>query len=305
MTASAGSPGDTILVTGSSTGLGLETAIYLAKRGFNVYATVRDIAAEPKVQQAASDRGVSLKVLELDITDQSSIETAVNQIIEEAGSIYGLVNNGGIGLRGCLEDLADDEIRQVFETNVFGTIAVTKAVLPHMRATGRGRVLTVSSVGGRISSFGVSMYCASKFALEGFGEALALEIAPFGLQSVLIEPGIIDTTRWTTHRGLAEGAMDPESPYYRMFQVSEVMSDEVVARSKTTAADVGKAIHTALTVETPKMRYIVGKPASAVVKLRRLLPEPFFEKVYFGGMVKRLEKEAAEAEAPPASTVTQ
>ncbi len=299
---STGRSMDTILVTGSSTGLGLETALYLAERGFRVYATVRDIAAAPKVHEAAAKRGVSVSVLELDITRQESIDTAVAAIVDESGSIFGLINNGGVGLRGCLEDLADDEIRRVFEANVFGTIAVTKAVLPHMRGAGRGRVITISSVGGRISSFGVSMYCASKFALEGFGEALALEIAPFGLQSILVEPGIIDTTRWTTHRGLAAGALDPQSPYYRMFQASEVMSDEIVARSRTKPDDVAKTIHTALTAEKPKMRYIVGRPASAVVKLRRLLPEPFFERVYFGGMLKRLEKETAEVESRPAAS---
>lgn len=297
---SSGRASDTILVTGSSTGLGLEAALYLAEKGFTVYATVRDIASEPKVLAAAAKRRVELRVLELDITNQQSIESAVERVIDEAGAIFGLVNNGGIGLRGCLEDLSDEEIRRVFDANVFGTIAVTKAVLPHMRTAGRGRVITISSVGGRISSFGVSMYCASKFALEGFGEALALEIAPFGLQSILVEPGIIDTTRWSTHRGLAAGALDPDSPYYQMFQASEVMSDEVVARSRTKPQDVAKAIHTALTVEKPKMRYIVGRPASAVVKLRRMLPEPFFERVYFGGMLKRLERETLDAEARPA-----
>lgn len=296
---STGRPADAVLVTGSSTGLGLEAALYLAEKGFKVYATVRDIAAAPRVNEAAAKRGVTVSVLELDITNQESIDHAVAAIVAEAGPIFGLVNNGGIGLRGCLEDLTDEEIRRVFDANVFGTIAVTKAVLPHMRSAGRGRVITISSVGGRISSYGVSMYCASKFALEGFGEALALEIAPFGLQSILVEPGIIDTTRWSTHRGLAAGALDPASPYYRMFQVSEVMSDDIVARSRTKPVDVARTIHTALTVEKPKMRYIVGRPASAVVKLRRLLPEPFFERVYFGGMLKRLERETAEADELP------
>ncbi|MEI2617544.1 MAG: SDR family oxidoreductase [Thermomicrobiales bacterium] len=294
---SAGQPLDTVVVTGSSTGLGLETALHLADKGFKVYATVRDIVSEPKVRAAAAARGVHVEILELDVTIQESIDAAIEQIVRESGSIFGLVNNAGIGLRGCLEDLADDEIRRVFDANVFGTIAVTKAALPHMREAGRGRVITISSVGGRVSSFGVSMYCASKFALEGFGEALAMEIAPFGLQSILVEPGIIDTTRWTTHRGLAAGAFDRESPYYRMFQVSEVMSDEVVARSRTKAIDVAKTIHLALTAEKPKMRYIVGRPASAVVKLRRLLPEPFFERVYFGGLIKRIEKETMDAKA--------
>ena len=108
-----------------------------------------------------------------------------------AGGIYGVVNNGGIGLRGCVEDCSPEEIRQVVDTNVLGTIAVTQAVIPHMREAGCGRILTVSSVGGRIAGFGVTIYCMTKFAQEGLGEGLAVELAPFGIQSIIIEPGII------------------------------------------------------------------------------------------------------------------
>src|SRR5262249_20775957 len=128
-----GSPGDVVLVTGSSTGLGLETAIGLAERGFTVYATVRDPAMKQEVEAAAAARSVSLRVLRLDLTDQATIDAAVEQILAESGSIFALINNGGVGLRGCLEDVSDEEIRAVFEANMFGTIAVTKAVLPAMR----------------------------------------------------------------------------------------------------------------------------------------------------------------------------
>src|SRR4051812_46453523 len=137
---------NSVLITGSSTGLGLETALYLAERGFRVYATLRDLSQQADILDAAKERQVSLRVLRLDVTDAESIEDAIDTIVAESGGIFGLVNNAGIGLRGCFEDLSEDEIRQVFEANVFGTMAVTRRVLPHMRVAGRGRVVTITSV---------------------------------------------------------------------------------------------------------------------------------------------------------------
>ncbi len=256
---------DTVLVTGSSTGLGLETALYLAERGFRVYATVRDDSSRAEVRAAAAQRGARLDVLQMDIADPPSIDAAIRTILAEAGGIYALVNNAGIGLRGCFEDLTEAEIRQVFEVNIFGTMAVTQRVLPHLRAAGRGRVITISSVGGRISSFGLSAYCATKFAQEAFGESLALELAPFGVQSVLIEPGIILTPRWTINRGTAKHATDPESPYYSLFQRHEKLADKIAHGSRTRPEDVARTIHRALTVKRPRMRYIVGRPAAFVI----------------------------------------
>jgi NAD(P)-dependent dehydrogenase (short-subunit alcohol dehydrogenase family) len=287
---------DAVLITGCSTGLGLETALHLAERGFAVYATVRDGAQRPAVLAAAAERGVELRALELDLTDSDSVERAVGEVVAEAGAIFGLVNNGGIGLRGCLEDVSAEEVRRVFEANVFGTIAVTQAVLPHMRAAGRGRIVTITSVGGRISAFGVGVYCASKFAQEGLGEALALEVAPFGIQSVLVEPGMIKTTRWTEHRGTAARALDPNSPYRELFRESEAMADRIVERSRTRPADVAAAVHHALSTDKPRMRYVVGRPASVVVVLRRYLPAGVFERLYFGSFLRRIRRRALAVE---------
>jgi NAD(P)-dependent dehydrogenase (short-subunit alcohol dehydrogenase family) len=295
----AGRPGDTVIVTGSSTGLGLETALHLAGEGFRVFATVRDPASRPGVLEAAARRGVELEVVALDLTDRDSIEAAVDEVVAAAGGVFGLVNNGGIGLRGAVEDSADEEIRRVFETNVFGTIAVTRAVLPHMRAAGCGRIVTVSSVGGRVPGFGVSIYCASKFAQEGLGEGLALELAPFGIQSIIVEPGIIKTSRWAEHRGTARAAQDPAGPYHGLFWASEAIADKIVERSPTRPGDVAETIHTALTAEEPRMRYVVGRGASVVIFLRRHLPEPLFERLYFGGQLRRLERRTRNG-VPPA-----
>ena len=289
-------PPDTILITGSSTGLGLETALHLAERGFRVYATIRDLDHRQKVLDAATERGVEIHVVQLDMTDAASIEQAVATIVAAEGTIFGLVNNGGIGLRGCLEDTTDEEVRRLFETNVVGTVAVTRAVLPHMRAAGRGRIVTITSVGGRISAFGVGLYCASKFAQEGLTEALWQEVGHFGIKAVIVEPGIIKTERWGMHRGEAKGASDPASPYYRLFRANEATADRLVERSRTRPGDVAAAVHKAMTAENPKLRYVVGRPAAVVIKLRRFLPERLFERVYFGTFQKRIGRQAQAAE---------
>jgi len=294
-----GHPGDAVIVTGSGTGIGREAALHLAEKGFRVFATVRNLDQRDELVQAASDRGTNVDVLRLDLTDHASIDDAVATVIGRAGGVFGLVNNAGIGLRGCLEDCSEEEIRRLFETNVLGTIAVTRTVLPHMRAAGCGRIITVSSVGGRVCGFGVAMYCASKFAQEGLGEGLAQELAPFGIQSVLVEPGIIKTTRWSLHRGTASGASDESSPYHDLFWASEAIADKIVERSPTRAEHVAQAIHDALTARQPRMRYVVGRGASVVIALRRHMPESLFERLYFGGHIRRVERQGRAAKPVP------
>ncbi|WZO99328.1 SDR family oxidoreductase [Isosphaeraceae bacterium EP7] len=279
---------DTVLITGSSTGLGLETALYLAGKGFHVFASVRDPGHREEVLEAAARRNVTLDVVRLDVNDPESIDEAVGSIVDRTGGIFGLVNNAGIGLRGCFEDLTDAEIRRVFEANVFGTMAVTRRVLPSMREAGRGRVITITSVGGKIATFGLSAYCSTKFAQEGFGESLALELAPFGIQSILIEPGIIKTSRWAENRGTAANALDPESPYVEMFRRHEEMADKFVNSRKTRPVDVAMTVHRALTARKPRMRYVVGRPASVVLSLRRHLPGELFERLYFGALLRKI-----------------
>jgi NAD(P)-dependent dehydrogenase (short-subunit alcohol dehydrogenase family) len=294
-----GRPSDSVIVTGGGTGLGFETALHLAGQGFRVFPTVRNLAQRGRLMDAAAERGVELEVLRLDLTDPESIDEAVATVVESTGDVFGLVNNGGIGLRGCVEDCSEEEIRQVFETNVLGTLAMTKAVLPHMRAAGCGRIVTVTSVGGRVCGFGVTIYCASKFAQEGLGEGLALELAPFGIQSVIVEPGMINTSRWSDHRGTARGALDPLSAYHDLFWASEEAADKHVQGAPTRPEDVAITICEALTAKEPRMRYVVGRGASLVIVLRRYLPESLFERLYFGGQVRRLMERKAPVEAPP------
>jgi NAD(P)-dependent dehydrogenase (short-subunit alcohol dehydrogenase family) len=290
---------DAVLVTGATSGIGLETALHLAGLGFRVYAGYRDENNRQPTLDQARQRGVELELVQIDIVDQASIDTAVSRMIAEAGGIYGLVNNAGLNLRGCVEDLSEAEIRQAFDVNVFGTMAVTRQVLPHLREVGRGRIVTITSVGGRIASFGLAAYCATKFALEGWGEALSLEIAPFGLHSVLVEPGIIKTRYWTTRRGTAANSLLPTGPYYDMFTRHELLSDQIADRSRNRTADVARVVGEALTARRPRLRYIVGGPATVSVLLRRYLPNRLFERVYFGYIQRRI---TGGTSPPPAAS---
>lgn len=277
---------DVVLVTGCSSGLGLETAVHLAERGFRVCATMRDLSRRGRLDAEAARRGVEIDVLALDVTDEASAPRVLGAVVERHGGLYGLVNNAGIILRGFFEDLAEDEIRRVFDTNVFGAMAVTRAALPHLRARGRGRVVLVTSIGGRLGSPAVSAYCASKFALEGFGEALAQEVEPLGVRVSLVAPAMIETDVWSTNRGVARGSSNPESPYYRAFLEEERWADEWMRSSPTRPADVARAVGRALTDASPRLRYLVGKRAGRVLALRRLLPGEAFERIYFN-LVRR------------------
>jgi NAD(P)-dependent dehydrogenase (short-subunit alcohol dehydrogenase family) len=148
------------------------------------------------------------------------------------------------------------------------------------------------------------MYCATKFAQEALGEGLAQELAPFGIQSVLVEPGMIKTTRWSRHRGTAARASDSDSPYHDLFWASEEIADKFVERSRTRPEDVAHAIHEAITAPEPKMRYVVGRGASLVIRLRRHMPPTLFERLYFGGHIRRLERQTKpDAPAPPLGAV--
>jgi NAD(P)-dependent dehydrogenase (short-subunit alcohol dehydrogenase family) len=148
-------------------------------------------------------------------------------------------------------------------------------------------------VGGRIGSLGVSAYCATKFAVEGFGESLFQELAPLGIRVVIIEPGIIKTERWTSNRGLAKGANDPRSPYHAWFRQAERESDQLVRASVATPADVAAVVHEALTVDRPRLRYMIGRKAKLAVALRRWLPGESFERLYFGTSMRRVTRPAA------------
>ncbi len=279
---------EAILITGGSSGIGAATALYLAERGYRVYVTMRDMRRGSDLEAAAARRRLSLELLRLDVTDEASIEKALGIVLERERGIFGLVNNAGILVRGYFEDLSDAEMRRVFETNVFGTMAVTRAVLPCMRKARRGRIVVMSSAGGKIATMGASAYCASKFALEGFGEALAQELAPFQVYVSLVEPGFVKTELFGRNRSVASRALDRRGPYYQWFQRLERITDEQMDRVGSSPIDVARTVHGILTARRPRLRYVVGRRARLLIGLRRYVPGEVFERLWTKEMLRRV-----------------
>ncbi len=181
------------VVTGSSSGIGFETSLALARKGYVTYATMRDLRKSKNLEGIAHDANVSLKTIEMDVDHDHSVGNAIDKIVGESGRIDVLVNNAGFGLFGSLEDLEMEEIKKQYETNVFGVIRVTKNVLPTMRLRQNGIIVNISSIAGLAGVPSQSIYCGTKFAVEGFSESLSFEVEPFGIKVILVEPGAINT----------------------------------------------------------------------------------------------------------------
>lgn len=279
-----------ILVTGSSSGIGLETAVHLAAKGFNVYATMRDLGRRQALDSEAAKRNVALNVRQLDTTDAESTSAVLAEIAALPNGLYAVVNNAGSILRGYFEDVSESEMRRVYDTNVFGTMAVTRACLPLFRKARSGRVVVVSSTGGRLGSPGNSAYCSSKFALEGFGESLRQEMAPFGVFVSLVEPGFVRTELFGRNRQIAEKALAPDSGYREIFLRLEAFTDQQVRRATTPASAVAETIFRALTARSPRIRYVVGRRARFLLSLRRHLPGEFFDRIWIREITKRLSE---------------
>jgi NAD(P)-dependent dehydrogenase (short-subunit alcohol dehydrogenase family) len=279
---------ESVLVTGATRGLGRATALGLAARGFRVFAGYRDAASLSGLEAVAHARRVRIEPVALEVTDPASVARGVAEVVERAGGLYAVVNNAGVTLRGYFEDVAEEEARRIVEVNLFGVMNVTRAVLPHLRRAGRGRIVVMSSVGGRIGAPALTSYVASKFAVEGFAESLSLETAPLGVQVVIVEPGIVGTEIWDKSRRTAARAADPNGPYYEWFQRGEAQADALVRSSVVTPDDVAATVARALTARRPRLRYLIGWRAGLVVSLRRHLPGELFERVYFGELLRRI-----------------
>ncbi len=278
---------ETVLLTGAGSGMGLECALQLAESGYRVFGCVLNDAEARTLREQAEHGGKAVRVLRMNVTKADEIEAAVRTVIAEVGRLDALVQFAGMGLRGFFEDLTLDEVRRVYEVNVFGTMAVTQAVLPPMRAARRGRIIIATSVAGRMGSMSISGYASSKFAVEGFAECLFQELAPFGIHVSLLEPGLIFTEHFTGNRNRAARAVDPMSPYYAWFCQHEKIVDDLLRTNRVTKADVARVVQQILTVRRPRLRYVVGSKAKLIFGLRRHLPGEVFERIYWG-VVRRL-----------------
>ena len=265
------------LVTGASSGFGLLACVELARAGFRVFGSMRNLSKTGPLEQAAIAAGVDVETVCIDVTDAGSITTGTAEVVAKAGRIDVLVNNAGFGMGGFFEDVSDDELREQFDTNFFGLAAMTRAVLPGMRERRSGRIINVSSIGGRVANPGVSSYCASKFAVEGLSESLRLEVLEYGVYVVLIEPGTFKTDIFGKNRRLAKRAEDPASPYHARAQQLEALVDRILARSKADPNDVALAIVHAAQSKHPRLRYLVGKDAHGEALAKAVLPSKWFE----------------------------
>ena len=262
------------VVTGSSSGIGLETALILARNGYFTYATMRTPEKDVPIKAAVEKESLPIKVIQLDVTDDESLKNAINHVTSEAGRIDVLVNNAGYGLVGALEELSMEEIKAQYETNLFGLVRVIQAVLPTMRKQRSGRILNLSSGAGLLGYPGGSAYVSTKFAVEGLSESIAYELEPFGIKVILIEPGFVHTN-FANSMVIAKKAQDPTSPYSQMMQRIAASSNEL-SKSGSSADLVANVILDAATNPNPRLRYLVGRDVEAWAASKKSMDESEF-----------------------------
>ena len=261
-------------ITGTSSGIGFETALALAREGYHTYATMRDITKSDKFKEIKQKENLKIDVLELDVDNENSAKTAIRQILDQKQRIDVLVNNAGWGLWGCVEDVSVDEFKAQFETNFFSIIRLIQEVTPTMRKQGSGTIVNVSSVAGRIGFPASPAYISSKFALEGLSESLRLEMAPFGVNVVIIEPGVIKTNFLNPMKMSKRSESDT---VYRDITVKVSSGVKMMAEMGTHPKEVADTIVKAIKNENPLPRYIVGNDASMFLEARKNKTDIEFE----------------------------
>jgi NAD(P)-dependent dehydrogenase (short-subunit alcohol dehydrogenase family) len=255
-----------VLVTGSSSGIGLATALYFARQGWDVYASVRNPGTAPELQQTIAAERLPITPVAIDVDDASSVTRGVGEVLARAGRIDALVNNAGVGGGGAIEDVPVDWAKSLFETNYFGAIRMTQAVLPGMRERRAGTIVSVSSIAGRLAIAGHGHYSAVKHALEAISEVLAQEVQAFGIRVAVVEPGVVVTPIFTK----AKRFSDPASPY-AMHVHRLLLFYQMQMKAPSQPADVARVIHEAVTTKEPRLRYLVGDDAEKLVAGRRKL----------------------------------
>ncbi|WP_407271016.1 SDR family oxidoreductase [Radiobacillus sp. PE A8.2] len=272
--------GNIAIITGSSSGFGLLTTLELAKQGFSVLATMRNIEKADVFRLHTTDQRILDRIhpCQLDVTDEASIASFAEKI-QTLGKIDVLINNAGFAIGGFAEHIEVSTYRRQFETNVFGVMAVTQVVLPLMREQGSGTIINVSSVSGRTAFPGLSAYVSSKFALEGYTESLRLEMKPFGVNVALVEPGSFSTNIWGSGMEIVEQSTNQKSPYYSyMKRITDSLES-----GKTKHEDpilVAKLItKLAQMKQVKKLRYPIGKGLVTTLRIKQLLSWQQWERI--------------------------
>jgi NAD(P)-dependent dehydrogenase (short-subunit alcohol dehydrogenase family) len=265
------------IITGSSTGIGYETSLALARDGFLTYATMRNLDKAENIKSAAAKESLPLHVTPLDVTDDLSVKNAVQSILSKEGRIDILVNNAGYVLGGAFEDLTIDEIKEQYETNFFGLIRVTHAVLPIMRKQKSGVIVNISSGAGRFGYPGHSAYISTKFAVEGISESMSYELEPFGIKVVIVEPGVIRTNIVNT-MVVARKSQDPNSPYSQMMQKMANTFEELMKNSSSPDL-VANTVLKAVKDQNPNLRYLAGNDVEQWLGAKRNMSDEEFHKM--------------------------
>jgi NAD(P)-dependent dehydrogenase (short-subunit alcohol dehydrogenase family) len=269
------------IVTGSSSGIGFEISLMLARHGFITYATMRDLQKSSTLRSIADKEKIHLRCVQLDVTNDVSVKEAIETIVNEAQKIDILVNNAGYGLSGALEDLSINEIKLQFDTNFFGLIRATQAVLPIMRNQSSGIIVNISSGLGRFGIATSSAYASSKFAMEGLTESISYELEPFGIRTILIEPGIIKTN-FIKAAVLAQKSTDPNSPYFQFMNNMEDGMKKLIENGESPEY-VARVVLEAINDSNPKLRYLAGKDVEHIMEIKNKASDEDFH-----NMIKKM-----------------
>jgi len=262
------------VVTGTSSGIGFETSLALAREGYFTYATMRDTTKSNKIKEIAQKENLKINVLELDVDDEKSVKSAIAQILDQKQRIDVLVNNAGWGLWGCVEDVSVDEFKEQFETNFFSIIRLIQEVAPTMRKQGSGTIVNVSSVVGRIGFPASPAYISSKFALEGLSESMRFEFAPFGVDVIIIEPGVIKTDFMKNMKMAKKSELDT---VYKDITTKVVSGVKMMAEMGTSPKEVANTIVKAIKDKKPLPRYVVGNDALMFLEAKKSKTDIEFE----------------------------
>jgi len=270
-----------VLITGATDGLGKAAALLLARHGYRVFAAGRSAEKRRHLDELARQQKLELETLDMDVCDEASVKEGVAAVISKAGSVDVLVNNAGIIYVSTVEDTLMEDWRRQFETNFFGVVRVTQAVLAHMRTRRRGRILMVSSVSGIITPPTHGPYSSTKHAMEGLSNALRLEMYPFGVEVILIEPGYIMTNLQNTAAELMEPYADKitAGPYARIYSGAYSGTTSARKKSKTTPEDCARVMLKAIEAPSPKARYGVTPLATMAKWAKRLLPDSMIDSI--------------------------
>ena len=262
------------LVTGSSSGIGFETSLALARNGYHTFATMRNLGKDEKIKQIIEKEDLSIEIVELDVDNEESVNQAIKTISEKKGRIDVLVNNAGYGMWGTVEDVSIDEFKEQFETNFFSIIRLIQKVAPIMRKQGSGNIVNISSVAGRIG-FPVSpAYISSKFALEGLSESLRFELMPFGINVIIIEPGVIKTNFFDSMK-LSEKSQQDST--YKEITDKVISGVKMMAEMGTHPKEVADVVIKTLGEEKPLPRYVIGNDAMMFLEAKKMKTDIEFE----------------------------